>query len=153
MNKRQLGSSLFLLLFGFFVSLQAWKLKLGHPTNPEEGFFPFCLGIALMIVSLMMAIRSCGRKEADSEPAPALWKGLQWKKGQFSLGILLLYAFSLEGLGYCLSTFGTMYLLLWVIGGKKWYMGLLISAIASFVTYSVFKMWLQVQLPRGLWEF
>ena len=85
------------------------------------------------------------------EPAPGLWKGRQWGKIIYILGALSLYAFFLEFLGYLISTFLLMFFLFRAVEKQKWPVVILGSLSTSLLTYGLFKIWLQVQLPVGLW--
>jgi putative tricarboxylic transport membrane protein len=67
------------------------------------------------------------------------------------LAALLLYGFFLESLGYILATFLLMFFFFRAIEPQKWVVVILGSVITSFITYFLFKVWLQVQLPAGVW--
>jgi putative tricarboxylic transport membrane protein len=150
MRRHQVGSALFLLLFGIYVSYESSKLVIGTISKPEPGFFPFWLGISLVLVSSCLLIQFT-RSRAASVPSDRLWQGLRWEKILFSLVALLLYAFFLEALGYMIATFLLMLFLFLVIGSRGWVVSLFGSIITSLLTYGLFKIWLQVQLPKGIW--
>jgi hypothetical protein len=138
-------------LFGIFISWEARGLEVGRVVKPGPGFFPFWLGLALIIVSLALLFHF-GRKKIDlSLSSQDLWKGLHWEKVLYSSVALLLYALFLETLGYILSTILLVFFFFRAIEPQKWVVVILGSVITSFVTYFLFKVWLQVQLPAGLW--
>lgn len=149
MKRYQMGSAVFLLLFGAAICWEARTLDMGRVVKPGPGFFPFWLGIALVIVSLALILQL--RRQKAEVPIQRLWKGLRWEKILYALGALLLYAFFLESLGYILATFFLLSFLLRVIDAQRWPVVIFGSAITSFITYALFKIWLQVQLPVGLW--
>lgn len=149
MKRYQLGSAIFLLLFGAFICLEARKLDMGRIVKPGPGFFPFWLGMALIIVSLALIIQST-RGKADA-PTQGLWKGLRWEKILYTLAALLLYSFLLESLGYILATFLLLLFLFRAIESQRWPVVISGSVVTSLFTYALFKLWLQVQLPVGLW--
>ncbi len=151
MRKYQIGSAVFLLAVGALFSFEARTLKIGRIVQPGPGFFPFWLGLALMLLSLMLLLQCMRGKiivETDGTP---LWKGLQWPKVIFLLGVLLLYALFLESLGYLLATFLLMFFLFRGIETQKWSVVIAGSVVTSLFTYILFRLWLQVQLPLGLW--
>ena len=151
MKKSQLGSSVFLLIFGIVFCLESRNLLIGPITRPGPGFFPFWLGVSMIIVSTALIIK-CSRESLNESLAyKGLWKGLTWRKPFFTLVALLLYTFFLEELGYCISTFILIFFLFYAIGGLKWWVGAIGSILTSFLTYMLFKLWLEVQLPKGLW--
>jgi hypothetical protein len=151
MKQYQGGSSIFLFFFGILICLEARKLGLGRFTRPGPGYFPFWLGLGLAMVSLVMAIRLWRRKTGPMSPSKSLWKELHWEKTLFSFLGLMAYAFLLGSLGYCFATFALMFFLFWAIGNQRWFVAIFGSALTSLLTYILFRMWLQVQLPVGLW--
>jgi putative tricarboxylic transport membrane protein len=91
-----------------------------------------------------------GAAESDKRP---LWKGLHWFRVALVIIVLFAYALLLPILGYLVATSGLLALLFGVIRGTRlWAVvaGALFTALAS---YAVFNVWLQVQLPRGLFGF
>jgi len=151
LKRYQIGSAIFLLLFGALICFEAQRLEIGKITKPGPGFFPFWLGFALIISSLALTIKSSREKGEPSSLSAGMWKGLHWGKVLFCLTILVLYACLLESVGYIISTFLLMLLLFRTIGGQRWLLVVLGSIITSFATYALFRLWLQVQLPVGLW--
>ena len=151
MKRHQIGCALFLLLFGIFICWEARGLDVGRAVKPGPGFFPFWLGLALIIVSLALLFHS-GRKKIDlSISSQDLWKGLHWEKVLYSLAALLLYALFLETLGYILATVLLMVFFFRAIEPQRWFVAIFGAVVTSFITYALFKSWLQVQLPKGLW--
>jgi len=151
MRRYQLGSALILLIFGLLVSYEATKLVIGKIGKPGPGFFPFWLGVALIIVSFCLLIKFSRSKGDPSLPSKSIWQGVYWGKIVFSLIALFLYAFFLESLGYTIATFLLMFFLFRAIGTQRWLTAIGGSVITSLFTYSLFRLWLQVQLPKGLW--
>jgi len=150
MKKHQIGGAIFLLIFGAFICLEARNLEMGRIVNPGPGFFPFWLGLALVVVSLALVIKSSWEK-ADRSPSNGLWKGSRWGKIPFSLAAMLLYAFFLGSLGYLLATFFLMFFLFRIIGSQRWTITIVGSLIGTFSTYILFKVLLQVRLPEGFY--
>lgn len=151
MRKYQIGSAVFLLVVGSFFSFEARNLKIGRIVQPGPGFFPFWLGLALILLSLALLLRIMRGKMDSGGPGEPLWKGLQWPKIMFLLGALLLYAIFLESLGYLLATFLLMFFLFRAVEPQRWSVVIAGSVVTSLFTYILFRLWLQVQLPVGLW--
>ncbi len=153
MNWRRTGSAVFLLLFGIVVCFEAGKLNVGRMVRPGPGFFPFWLSIALIATSLGMLIPRKRERVDPTSLSESAWKGRNWGKALLSLVAIVLYSFFLETLGYCIATAGLMFFLFWVVGGQGWVVVISGSLISSLLTYALFRLWLQVQLPVGLWGF
>lgn len=149
MKRYQVISASFLLFFGAIICWEARNLDMGRIVKPGPGFFPFWLGFSLTLVAAALIIHH--RRKNPKEPAQALWKGRQWNKIVYLLGALLLYAFFLEFLGYLIATFCLMFFLFRSVEKQKWSVVIFGSIISSLTTYLLFKVWLQVQLPMGLW--
>jgi putative tricarboxylic transport membrane protein len=149
MKRYQIISAVFLLFFGAIICWEARKLDMGRIVKPGPGFFPFWLGIFLILVTVALIIHH--RRTNPKEPAQALWKGRQWNKIVYLLGALLLYAFFLEFLGYLIATFSLMFFLFRSVEKQNWPVVILGSVSSSLITYLLFKVLLQVQLPMGLW--
>jgi putative tricarboxylic transport membrane protein len=151
LKRYQIGCALFLLCFGIFICWEARKLDMGRVVKPGPGFFPFWLGLALIIVSLTLVFQFARKKTDPSIPPQEFWKGLRWDKVLYSLVALTLYAIFLESLGYILGTILLMTFFFRAIEPQRWMVAVFGSVITSFITYALFKSWLQVQLPTGLW--
>ncbi len=69
------------------------------------------------------------------------------------LGVLVLYAIFLNTLGFLLVTFLMMVYLFRVIKPMSWKKILGGAFLTAFGSYAVFELWLQAQLPRGIFGF
>jgi len=68
------------------------------------------------------------------------------------MAALFVYAFALERVGFVVATFALLLFFFKVLERQRWVMALAGSLVTAFVTYLVFKVWLQVQLPAGPWS-
>ncbi len=150
MNKKylDLGSSCFWALFSVLVAWESSHLRLGSLHKPGAGFLPFLAACTLAGLSLIVVIQSLLKRE-EEEPAPGIEK-VRWSKALLILLFLLGYAFSLERLGFVITTFLLLFLLLKLIEPQSWPRTILISLFGSVLSYLFFQSWLQVQLPQGL---
>ncbi len=141
---RDLASGLFWLAIAIFVSLEGFtRLKLGTLRQPGPGFFPFWSGLLLGTLSLILLARSLKSREQLGFGAT------QWPALLLVLGALLAYLLFLEELGFVIVTF-VFLLLLFRFGKTGWIKSTAGSVIATSLAYALFRLWLQVQLPRGL---
>jgi K+-sensing histidine kinase KdpD len=77
-----------------------------------------------------------------------------WTKGSLipifsTVGILLIYAFFLEYLGFNLTTFIVMLLIFTQVAGISWFTGIVESFIVTGVCYLIFGYLMKIQLPKG----
>jgi len=141
---KDLASGLFWLGIAIFVSFEGFtKLKLGTLRQPGPGFFPFWGGLLLGAFALILLARSLkSRQWRMSEAIP-------WPALILVLGALLGYLLFLETLGFVIVTF-LFLLALFCFAEIGWIRQIAWSVIATSIVYALFKFWLKVQLPSGL---
>ncbi len=147
MKISDVGSALFLMALGAFMAWQAQKLSLGTPRMPGPGFFPFWLSILLLLVALVILWQGIKGKPGETKGS------LKWGRVILALGAIFIYALVLEQIGYLICTFVLMTFLLIMMGKKAWWFAPSVSAVITLASYVLFKVWLEVLLPRGLIGF
>ena len=152
MRRRDLGAAAVLLGFGLFALTQARGLRFGSIAQPGPGFFPLCLAAAFSLVSLGLLIRALREPGAAAARAAGAEAGGRLKVIG-TLGGLLIYALVLEPLGFLLATFALLLFFFTALQRQRWFVALGGSAATALATYLVFKVWLGVNLPAGLWSF
>ena len=91
------------------------------------------------------------KRKAEDVPSP--FRNVHWGKLGLALGCILLYGLLLERLGFLLSTFLLLSLLLGTIESKRWYVMFLVALTGALGTYGIFELWLHSRLPRGPFGF
>ena len=143
MRVSDIGSSLFFMAMGAFLAWQSVALNIGTPRVPGPGFFPFCLGLILAGISLIIFFQGMKR------PSHAPEKGLKRSRVLIALGAIFAFALALEHVGYLVSTFLLIWLLLKLMVKKAWWFAPGVACLVSLVSYILFKVWLKVLLPGG----
>jgi putative tricarboxylic transport membrane protein len=143
-NRSDIIGSIFLFLLGIGAIIGAIQLKIGLPTEPQPGFFPFVGGIILLIFSTIIFFQGwlgAGKEQiAFGEIGrPALL-----------LGVMILLVFVMDRLGYVMATFIASGLILRILGVKSWRVLIITSLCLSIGTYILFDRLLGVDLPVGL---
>jgi hypothetical protein len=126
------------------------KLPFGSFATPGAGFLPFSVGVLMFLLSLILFIQSFSKEE---EGRKALWATGGTGRVLLILLSLVLYGLFLEKLGFILTTFLLMGFLLLGIGKVRKSVVILLSLISSLGCYGVFQVWLNVQLPKGIFGF
>ena len=67
-----------------------------------------------------------------------------------ALGALFAFAFLFEHLGYIITTFLLIAFLLRAIEPQKWWVVILVAFLCSLVSFLVFGLLLNIQLPPGI---
>jgi putative tricarboxylic transport membrane protein len=131
------------LAIGIAFAVNSVKLKIGVPTEPQPGFFPFIDGIILIALSVLFLFQAWRGKAGES---PAFGK-----VGGPAIVVLtlLLYVATLETLGYVVTTAILSAVVLRVMETKPRIL-LLVSVILAVVSYLLFDRLLGVTLPPGL---
>lgn len=131
------------LAIGIAFAISSIKLKIGVPTEPQPGFFPFFDGIILIVLSVLFLIQA--------------WRGRAGESPAFgNVGApfivvltLVLYVATLETLGYIITTAILAAAVLRVMETKLRVL-VFVSLILAVVSYLLFDRLLGVTLPRGL---
>ena len=142
---------LFLLLFSGYICLKSFQLGLGSWRKPGSGFVPFwsrlCLGI-LVLIMLIQNIWLTKKATATEGKEKTNWK---------AIGLIFVslsgYILFVEYLGFILTTTIFIVTLLKGIEKKDWFLATWVSLAIAVGSYVVFKVWLQVELPVGIFGF
>ncbi len=153
MKSHDLQSGSFLLVLGLIIIEESLRLHIGTPQEPGAGFYPMLTGIVIAGLSLLLlttCLWSVRRKKArPSGPA----KPVRLKKMALAVGALLAYTFTLETLGFLLTTFFLMIFMLRVVEPLKWKVVLLTASLTASGCYLLFEVFLQAQMPAGLLRY
>jgi len=141
-------SSLLLMGFSVVIFVSSLFIGIGSFDNPGPGFMGFLASILLFLLTLIIVIKE-NRKPAEEkrEELSMHWKSLT--KPFVLTMALCCYAIILEILGYLISTFFLMFIMLLVNNPRKWYLHMVNALIIVNVTYFVFYKMLRVLLPVG----
>ena len=147
---RDVKSSLFWALIGILFCIGGFHYGIRRSGIPGPGFLPFVTGIILVALSLILLISRFldrgGRAGPKEEPMPG---GLALSRILIVLGALCLYVLILEPLGFMVTTFLFMIVLL-RLEPRKWMFILLVSIGATAFFFVLFKVLLRVPLPAGV---
>jgi hypothetical protein len=150
MGKVDCYGGLFWVIVSVLICFHALQLGLGTLSEPGSGFVFFSAGLLIGVFSLLICILSVTGKKGEG---PSPFKNVHWGKFVLALVYIFLYGALIERLGFLLSTFLLLGLLLRTIESKRWYVIFLVALIGSLGTYSIFELWLHTRLPRGIFGF
>ncbi len=147
MLKSNLFSGFFFLLISIFVCQQSIGLGIGALSHPGSGFLPFCTGVGIGILALVLLFQSIASKRSQVEAENKIIP----QRGKF-----LLVSFSLFGyiiavnfFGFILSTFAFVLFLLCIFKfARIWFM-VMSAALITAGNYVIFEVWLGLNLPKG----
>jgi putative tricarboxylic transport membrane protein len=158
MKKYFLADGVIWVLLGIGICFGSIELKLGNFHTPGAGFLPFLAGALLAIFGLILMLgtlfsQARGEKNAESLKDLARRHRKRALKPLLTVLVLLGYILLLEPLGFLLTTFVCLLVLFKLSEPRKWLMPILLSASTAILSYLIFSVWLQSQLPKGLLKF
>ena len=104
----------------------------------------------MFLLSFILFIQSFSKGEGGIK---TLWARSGTGRVLLILVSLLFYGLFLEKLGCILMTFLLMGFLLLAIGKVRKSIVILLSLLSSLGCYGAFQLWLNVQLPKGIFGF
>lgn len=155
MKKYDLMSSLTWMIIAALFCRGAIGLGLGDLHEPGPGFFPFLMSLFIILFSILILISSLKKgEESDPDLGKRFWPEREGqKKILLTVGSLFLYVFALEYLGFILCTFLLIFFQLKFVEPQKWATVLFGTGLTTFMTYTIFDLWLRVPMPVGLLGF
>ena len=148
MAGRDRGAAAVLLVFGLIALEEARKLRFGSIAKPGPGFFPVVLAAAFSLVCVALLVNAVRAGNEAGEPGARLG----WRKIGAAMAALVVYALVLEPLGFVAATFALLLFFFKALERQRWVTAVAGSLVTALVTYLVFKVWLNVQLPAGPWS-
>ena len=138
-------------LFGGITAALSLQLPIGTFRMAGSGLFPLCLGILLMILSLLFLLNLLFGKAAIPQTLkPSVATSANAKQVLQFLGITVAATLCLGFLGYPAFCFLIMLLLLWILGIKRPAFLLGLSLLTAAGAYLLFVWFLKIPLPKGL---
>ncbi|MEI7672794.1 MAG: tripartite tricarboxylate transporter TctB family protein [Deltaproteobacteria bacterium] len=119
------------------------SLRIGSPTEPQSGFFPFAGSMLLFVFSVVIILRGLLGPQKEQEAY-----GEMSRPAALLLVLTALVA-ALSSLGYLVSTFVSSGLILRIMGVKSLRILVITGLCLSVGTYVLFDKLLGVELPVG----
>jgi putative tricarboxylic transport membrane protein len=148
MKRSQLAASTVLAGLAGFVLLESRHLSFGTMRVPQTGFFPWVLATLLLILCVILFAQGLFGVDSDRAPNHILPEG--WSRIAFTLAAMVGFAVMLERLGFLLTTFFLMILLLRAIESQRWSKVLFVALLTAIASYGIFGWILGIPLPGGV---
>jgi hypothetical protein len=139
--------------FSVLVCLAGLKLGFGSFQEPSAGFMPVLAGSflgLLAIVGLISGIRGQGKAKSGNI---GIWHDTDWKRLISTIVALFIYTAAVTRLGYLLGTTVLLLFLFRVAESRPWWIVLIAASLTAGLSYLVFKIGLDAQLPKGFLGF
>lgn len=145
-SDRLIGSLFF--LFGCLVVLEASKLEFTSSYGAGSGFFPYWLGVTIVILGAVIALQAWRNPAGAESSAPLTWP----TKKLMALALLLGFVLTLERIGF-VTAFSVLVVLLLKLEGENWRKAVSVALAAGMSFYLFFIRLLAVNLPAGPFGF
>ena len=151
MRKAEIWVSSAFMLLGILVIADSIRLGfMWGMSGPESGFFPFYLGVGVVISSGIVFYNNFTlyRKEGAGKPLmpPGALKPVLWVVIPSTAMVMLV---ELVGLHIAAALYLGFYMR--AVGKIGWVTTLLVSIISPIVLYATFDKFFLIPLPQGLW--
>jgi len=146
-NRDVISSMIWAALGGLFLA-GAWQQGLMRKGVPGPGFLPFLSGLGLILLSLFVLLPALSRERKDGgeeffPERDSFRKLLSAVAALFAFGLALDYA------GYLLTTFFFIFFIIRLMKPRGWRSTALVAFLTSVLSYLLFVVLLEVQLPGG----
>jgi hypothetical protein len=148
--KKDQISSLLFTLFALFVCWQSIELGFGTFAKPGPGFLSLLAGISLGLLSLIIFLGTVMAPKTAADPPGQM---IPWIPLLVTFASLAGFALFMTTLGFNLTTFLFIGILLRVVAKKGWVLSLSAAFGITLGTYVIFELFLQSQLPEGFFGF
>ena len=138
---------LVLAALALFTLWENRKWPLGSLKNPGPGYVPMLLALLLLGFAILIIVFG-GRSGRLSD---AGWR--EWRHAVAILAVCAFMALALERLGYRITIFAALAVLLGAIERQSWLKTAVFSAAFAGLSFYLFATVLRVPLPRGPWGF
>lgn len=129
------------LIFSLVYLAGSISLQVGTLDQPGAGFMPAFFAAALLITAAYNVYKSLKETSQEEE---AVW----FQKAPIGIAIsLIIYPFILEPVGYLISTFIVLAILLVIMQFKSVWISLLTALVSSFASFILFAVVFSVILP------
>ena len=159
MKKQDQVGGLIWLAIGIFLCVGSLQLGIGKIRTPGAGFLPLLSGSLVVILGSILTLKGflrgrvppAAEKAEDRTGLRAQWN--YFRLPLIILATLLVYIQLMGYLGFALTTFLWLFLLFKLGDPAGWLKPLLFSFVFDLVSYLIFVVWLQLQLPKGVLGF
>jgi putative tricarboxylic transport membrane protein len=144
------GAGVFFAI-GVIGLLYSYHITRGTISNPGAGFLPFYLSLILVLLSLLLFFKSFKFQRGGNNERIKI--ATRWKRLISAFVGLLLYACVIQRVGFVISSFLILILLLRFVEERSWRLTLLLSLVFPCVFYFFSVTYLQIPLPKGILPF
>jgi putative tricarboxylic transport membrane protein len=150
MNKKDFYTGLIFLILAGWITLYVLNAPTFQVTGPGPFFLPAIVALFIGGLSLALLVQSFKQPQgkATAKKQKRMWGRILW-----IMVWCLIYALSMERLGYLLSTGIITFALLAYFNRGKWLANIILSVATPALIFILFDTLLKVSMPRGWFGF
>jgi len=152
MNAERTGS-IFWMIAGAITSYMSFRLDLGTFLEPGPGLFPFLAGCFVSFMAVIGLLQSILRRNDPQTGISTVLAQADWHRPLVVVLVTIGYVLCFERLGFILSAFVFMIILLKWVERMPWGKTVMISAVTLGLSYGIFVWILKVNLPKSVLGF
>ncbi len=150
----ELAFSIVLVAFSLFMLWQAYSIS-KFESFTSAGAFPMFAAAVMLISGLIAAAQTVRMTPAPAAAGESVWRQFVRQITpamlvQFVIAIAT-YMFMLERAGFVLSSYLFLVVSMGLLGSRKWFLNLWVSALSLGGVYLIFQTIFSVVLPTGAW--
>lgn len=135
-------------LLAAFAAKAAWDMGLLHFGKPGAGLFPMVISSVLLASSLTLLVTKLIGGPTNTAPQVSDTEIRAWWREAIVYIALLGYAATLPHLGFALSSYLLVFVLIYFVGRQSWYSAALVS-LAVVLPFEVLFNWIfNLHLPQ-----
>jgi hypothetical protein len=143
-HRLELSIALVIFALGASMAGTAWHMPMGTANLPGPGFMPLVIGVLMAVTALAIAARCVAIANRAEEPV-----SLGHRLIYATFAVLLGVAWLLERVGFLISAFLFMFVLLATLSPLNWRRSALGAAAVVALSYLFFSLVLGLSLPRA----
>ena len=138
-----------IFVFGGVTAALSLKMPIGTFRMAGTGMFPLILGILLMFLSCILVLKLLYQHKKTTTKKDSVGERGSPVQVILFLGTMVLATAFFNQLGYPLTSFLLLVVLLRTLGMKQWFFNILLSFMSAVASYFLFVHWLKIPLPKG----
>jgi putative tricarboxylic transport membrane protein len=143
----EIAVTLLFVIFGAVVCWDSYRIgaKWGDD-GPQAGYFPFYIGVIIIVCSAITLFQSLAIKAADN--SSFVMRG-QLKMVTLVMVPTVVYVGFIDWLGIYVTSTLYIALFMWWLGKYSWVKYVSVSVGVSVAFFLMFEVWFKVPLPKG----
>ena len=155
MKKRDKVTAICWMILGLIISIWSSGFPFGRWDAPGPAVLPFTCGLILILLGsiLFFQVRKKNEERACETITPLIPHGAALTRVVLSIGGMLFSAVLFQFLGYIITQFFLVLLLIRANEPERWRADIFYTFVFTFGSYMLFQVLLKTPLPTGLLGF